>query len=108
MYIYLSQVKKFYWENLIVRLELVDVANVLLCQLCDYQQLDLEIIPAEKTYTDTAKNNIISPNFMVWKFCGKAQFPHSFGRFARNSAETAFPQNFHTMKLGEIMLSFAM
>ena len=27
----------------------------------------------------TAKNPVISPNFLVWKFCGKAQFPHSFG-----------------------------
>ena len=36
----------------------------------------------------TAKNTVISPNFMVWKFCGKAQFPHSFGRIARNYAET--------------------
>ena len=24
----------------------------------------------------------------MWKFCGKAQFPHSFGRIARNYAET--------------------
>ena len=23
---------------------------------------------------------MISPNFLVWKFCEKAQFPHSFGR----------------------------
>ena len=44
---------------------------------------------------------------MVWKFCGKAQFPHSFGQFTRNYAETAFPQNFHTMKLGEITLFYA-
>ena len=36
----------------------------------------------------TAKNTVISPNFMVWKFFGKAQFPHSFGRIARNYAET--------------------
>ena len=36
----------------------------------------------------TAKNTIISPDFLVWKFCGKAQFPHGFGRSARNSAET--------------------
>ena len=52
----------------------------------------------------TAQNAAISPNFMVWKFCGKAQFPHSFGRFARNCA---FPQNFHTMKLGEITAVYA-
>ena len=31
----------------------------------------------------TAKNTVISPNFLVWKLCGKTQFPHSFGRFAR-------------------------
>ena len=31
----------------------------------------------------TARNIVISPNFLVWNFCGKAQFPHSFGRFAR-------------------------
>ena len=24
----------------------------------------------------TAKNTVISPNFLVWKFCGKAQFSH--------------------------------
>ena len=36
----------------------------------------------------TAKNPVIAPNFLMWKFCGKAQFPHSFGRIARNYAET--------------------
>ena len=29
--------------------------------------------------TITAKNTVISPNFQVWKFCGKEQFSHSFG-----------------------------
>ena len=30
----------------------------------------------------TAKDTVISPDFLVWKFCcGKAQFPHNFGRF---------------------------
>ena len=47
----------------------------------------------------------ILPNFLVWEFCGKAQFPHSFGQIPRNSAETAFPQNFQTRKLGEISVS---
>ena len=37
----------------------------------------------------TAKNTVISPNFLVWKFCGKEQFPHNFGQIARNYAETA-------------------
>ena len=36
----------------------------------------------------TTKNPVISPNFLVWKFCGKPQSPHSFGRIAKNYAET--------------------
>ena len=27
----------------------------------------------------TAKNTVILPNFLLWKCCVKAQFPHSFG-----------------------------
>ena len=30
----------------------------------------------------SAKNTVILPNFLIWKFCGKAQFPDSFGRIA--------------------------
>ena len=42
---------------------------------------------------NTAKNTVISPDSLVWKFCGKGQFPHSFGRIARNYAETVpFPK----------------
>ena len=37
---------------------------------------------------ETAKNIVISPDFLVWKFCGNAQFPHSFGQIASNYAET--------------------
>ena len=36
----------------------------------------------------TPKNTVISPNFLAWKFCGKAQFSDSFGRLTRNYAET--------------------
>ena len=39
----------------------------------------------------TAKNPVILSNFLVWKFCGKALFPHSF----------------HTKKLGETTRFFA-
>ena len=53
--------------------------------LLSFIQVDHEII-------DTAKNTVISPNFLVWKFCGK---------------DFAFPQNFHTKKLGEITVFFA-
>ena len=37
---------------------------------------------------DTAKSTIISPNFLLWKFCGSAQFPQSFWRITRNYEET--------------------
>ena len=37
-------------------------------------------IPSPFSRFFTSKNTIILPNFLVWKFCGKAQFPHSFGR----------------------------
>ena len=46
--------------------------------------------------TPTAKNTVISPNFLVWKFCGKTQFLQSFGRIARNYAETVPVQKIFT------------
>ena len=52
-------------------------------------------------YIYTAKNAVISPDFLVRKFCRKAQFPKLCGN-------CAFPQNFHTRKLGEITVFFAM
>ena len=54
----------------------------------------------------TVKNTVISPNFLVWKYCGKVQFPHSFGH-PKLCGNCAFPQNFHTRKLGEITVFFA-
>ena len=38
-----------------------------------------------KTAPSTAKNAVISPNFLVWKFCGKAQFPHRILRSAAHN-----------------------
>ena len=35
----------------------------------------------------TARNVVISPNFLVWKFCRKAQFGHNFEQITRNNAE---------------------
>ena len=37
---------------------------------------------------NTALNTVISPSFHAWKICGTTLFPQSFGRFARNYAET--------------------
>ena len=39
-----------------------------------------KVLLGKEFLTFTAENTAISPNFLVWKFSGKAQFPHSFGR----------------------------
>ena len=51
----------------------------------------------------TAKNPVISPNFLVWKISGKVQFPHH----PKLCGNCAFPQNFHIRKLGEITVFYA-
>ena len=40
------------------------------------------------TFNITVKNAVISPDFMVRKFCGKVQFPHSFRQITQNYART--------------------
>ena len=45
-----------------------------------------------------AKNTVISPNFLAWKVCGKAQFPHSFRWIAQNFTET---EHFHKISTPE-------
>ena len=50
--------------------------------------------------TCTAKNTVISPDFLCGSFCGKAQFPKLCGN-------CGFPRNFHTRKSGEITVFFA-
>ena len=53
----------------------------------------LHLNETSTTYSYTAKNTVISPNFLMWKFCGKSQFP----RFLGNYAETAL---FHKIPTG--------
>ena len=55
-------------------------------------------------FNTTAKNTLNSPNILVWKFGGKPQFPHTFGKLSGNCA---FPKNFHTWKLVDITVLFA-
>ena len=42
------------------------------------------------TISSTAQNTKVSPNFLLWKFCGKAEF-----------LQKTVSQNPHTKKLGE-------
>ena len=58
----------------------------------------------KNNFNTTAKNTLNVPNILVWKFGGKPKFPQSFGKLSGNCA---FPQNFHTRKLVEITVFFA-
>ena len=51
----------------------------------DYQLTFEELL--EKDGSQCAKYSNFT-QFLLWKFCGKAQFPHSFVRFVRNYGET--------------------
>ena len=73
------------WQRVIRMLSLVQINIHQIYSLC---------IRCCKPYT--AKIAVILPNFLVWKFCGKAEFPHSFGPFARNYAETVPFHKFST------------
>ena len=55
----------------------------------------------------TVYNIEISHNFLVRKISENAHFLQGFGWFARNYAETAFPQNYQTKKLGESTIFYA-
>ena len=39
------------------------------------------VTKVNKLAKNTAINTVVSSNFLAWKFCGKAQFWHSFGCF---------------------------
>ena len=54
------------------------------------------------TQFSTAYNTEISHNFLLWKFYGKAQFPHR----PKLYGNCAFPQSFHTRILGEVSLFY--
>ena len=48
---------------------------------------NLENLRCSFTKYITAKNTVISPTFLVWKVCGKTEFPQIFWQFAWNSVE---------------------
>ena len=54
----------------------------------------------------SAQNTVVSPNFLVSKFFEKAQFFAEF-RGVKLSENCVFPQNFHSRKLGEITVFYA-
>ena len=39
----------------------------------------LNMPPLSSFWLGTVKNTVNSPNFLMWKFCRKAQFTHNFG-----------------------------
>ena len=82
---YVNSVRKcvkmrFFYESLKIFRFLVFLS----CELEFLKQLVLQY----NLYSNTAKNTVISRNFLVWKFCRKVEFPQSFGRIARSYTET--------------------
>ena len=67
---------------------LYHLAHIISVALNSNRRKKLKLIPKSFTNWYTVKNAVISPNFLVWKFCRKAQFPHSFRRISWNYAET--------------------
>ena len=55
----------------------------------------------------TAQNTDISPDLLVWKFCGKTISVEFRSIFPKLCGNCAFPQNFHTRKLGAILVFYA-
>ena len=52
-------------------------------------QSDLDHFPVIPTKSvSLGKKTVISPDFLVWKFCGKTQFLHSFKQISRDYRET--------------------
>ena len=55
-----------------------------------------------------AKRTVISPNFLVWKFCGKGTVSTQFRAIRpKLCGICVFPKNFYTRKLGETTVFFA-
>ena len=62
--------------------------------------------PEITSIISTATNTVITPNFLVWKFCGKAQFPHCFGRFARNYRKLCLSTKFfRSIQMSPVVLT---
>ena len=53
-----------------------------------YTLLPFTFLCAKIVLINHCAKTVVSPYFLVWKFCGKAQFSHSFGRIARNYAKS--------------------
>ena len=76
MYVYLNQ---FFWLQ--VEEGISHCLWRFLLYVLNFLGLNVRIIDG------SAENTVISSNFLVWKFCGKAQFPPSCWQIARNYVE---------------------
>ena len=56
--------------------------------------------------TVTAYSTEISPNFLVWKFCGNAQCSMFNGNRPKLFGNCVFPQSFHARKLGKYLVFY--
>ena len=72
----------------ITQLKYVAFFNVGFSTYCWNKWTTLVLVWTIFRWTCTAWNTAISANILVWKLCGNAEFPQSFGEIARNSAKT--------------------
>ena len=87
--------------NLNIGVALLSVMSILnILHTCSSVSIDnFEQVNADWE-ANIAQNAVISPNFLVWKFCGKTIRPKLCGN-------CVFPQNFHTRKSDEITAFYA-
>ena len=85
----LENISKIWWETHMTEPVVYPISKVQICKF--WFTSNFWIFPEHPwllLLIYTAKSTVISPDFLVWRFCGKAQFPHSFGRFARSYVVT--------------------
>ena len=72
-----------------------------------YNNDDFKILLIKKEETTLKKTNEISSNLLVLKCCGTTVSSEFWATCSKLYGNCAFPQNFHTRKLGEISVFLA-
>ena len=84
-----------YWSQVFINFLFCGVNKALDTFLHSNLLNAISLIYCKMYFFCTAKNTVILPNFLVWKFCKRAQFSHRFERFSWNYVETEpFQKNF--------------
>ena len=70
-----------FYMKVVILCQSVELSSAILQNTFQYfRRTPLSISTVHFSVIFTMKNTVIPPSFLVWKFCGEAQFPDSFGR----------------------------